>query len=289
MSKNKRNLDLVVLSDIHLGTYGCHAHELLNYLKSIQPKKLVLNGDIIDAWQFKKRYFPKSHMKVVKQIISMATKKTKVYYITGNHDEIFRKFTDIKLGKITVCNDLKLDIDGKKAWFFHGDVFDVVMQYSKWLARLGAMGYDLLIYLNAFVNYISSMLGKGKVSLSKRIKENVKSAVKYINNFEETAAEVAIERQFDYIVCGHIHHADKKSFTTKKGSICYLNSGDWIENLTALEYHKGNWNVFRYNDQFLPFNNEKSLLPAEAKPLKPDLEDYTNKELFQIMLNQMAN
>ena len=129
-----RNPEIVVISDIHLGTYGCKAKELHAYLQSIKPKILILNGDIIDVWQFKKSYFPKSHLKVVKKLINFATKGTKVYYITGNHDENFRKFADLELGNLKLCNKLTMDIDNKKTWIFHGDVFDASVQHSKWIA-----------------------------------------------------------------------------------------------------------------------------------------------------------
>ena len=204
-NKSKRKLDIVVISDVHLGTYGCHAKELLKYLKSINPKTVVLNGDIIDVWQFSKRYWPKSHMKVIKYLINLSSQGKEIYYITGNHDEMLRKFVGFELGSLSIKNKLVLELDNKKAWFFHGDVFDVTMKHSKWLARLGSVGYDALILLNKAVNYFSSLMGKGKISLSKKIKDSVKTAVKFINNFEDTAVKIAIENNFDFVVCGHIH------------------------------------------------------------------------------------
>ena len=138
----KRKVDIAVLSDIHLGTYGCHAKEVLQYLNSIKPKKLILNGDIFDIWQFRKRYFPKSHLLVIKKILSLAAKGTKVYYITGNHDEKLRRFSDTKMGNIYILDKLVLNLDGKKAWFFHGDVFDASIQHTKWIAKMGGWGYD---------------------------------------------------------------------------------------------------------------------------------------------------
>lgn len=243
-----RKLDIAVISDVHLGTYGCHAKELLCYLKSIKPKTLILNGDFVDIWQFSKRYWPKSHMKVVKQITKMITKGVKVYYVTGNHDEMLRKFEGFKLGSFQIVNRLLLELDnGEKAWIFHGDVFDVTMKHSKWLAKLGAFGYDLLILLNSFVNYTSEKIFKrGKISLSKKIKNSVKKAVSYINDFEQTAADIGIYNNYSYVVCGHIHHPQMRTIENPKGSIVYLNSGDWIENLTALEYLKGQWKIYQY-------------------------------------------
>ena len=199
----KRPLDIAVISDVHLGTYGCHADELLTYLNSITPKILILNGDIIDIWQFNKRYFPKSHLKIIKKIINMASKGTEVIYITGNHDELLRRFSDTKMGNFSIVDKLILDLNGQKAWFFHGDVFDLSIQNAKWLARLGGYGYDSLILMNRCVNWCLEKMGKEKYSLSSKIKQSVKSAVKYIQNFEETAASLAIENGYDYVVWPH--------------------------------------------------------------------------------------
>jgi len=246
--KKKREVDLVILSDIHLGTYGCHAEELLRYLKSIKPKKIILNGDIIDMWQFTKRYWPKSHMQVIKHIMGLLAKNTKVIYLTGNHDEMLRKFAGFRLGSFLIDNKVVLKLHKKRAWVFHGDVFDVTMQHSKWLAKLGAIGYDTLIVINTFVNWVMTKLGREKISLSKRVKDSVKSAVKFINNFEKTAADIAIDNEYDYVICGHIHQPEMKTIKTEKGEVIYLNSGDWIENLTALEYHGMEWSLYRYAD-----------------------------------------
>ncbi len=248
MGKKKRDVELVILSDIHLGTYGCHSEELLKYLKSIKPKRVILNGDIIDMWQFSKRYWPQSHMQIVKHITSWLSKGTRVTYLTGNHDEMLRKFDGFRLGNFQIANKKVIQLNGKSAWIFHGDVFDVTMQYSKWLAKLGAVGYDTLIILNTFVNFILRMFGRGKISLSKKIKDSVKQAVKFINDFEKTAADIAISNGFNYVICGHIHHPEMKTITTEKGVVIYLNSGDWIENLTSLEYDKGVWRIYRYAD-----------------------------------------
>ena len=247
----KRNVDIVVISDVHLGTYGCQAVELLRYLRSIQPKKIILNGDIIDIWQFSKRYWPASHMMVVKQIISFAVQGIPVYYLPGNHDEMLRRFKDFEMGSLKIKNKLSLELNGKKTWIFHGDVFDVVMQHSKWLAKLGAVGYDTLILINSIMNFVSLKMGRGKISFSKKIKNSVKSAVKFINSFENTVCEIAAENHFDYVICGHIHHPEIKEVVTKEGRVVYLNSGDWIENLTALEYNDGGWSLYKYADDLL--------------------------------------
>jgi UDP-2,3-diacylglucosamine pyrophosphatase LpxH len=250
MKTKRKKIDVLVISDVHLGTYGCHAKELLRYLKSIKPKTVILNGDIIDIWQFSKSYFPKSHMKVVKHLMNWLSKGTKVYYVTGNHDEMMRKFVGFKMGSFNVVNKVVLELqDNKKAWIFHGDVFDVTMQHSKWLAKLGAIGYDTLILINRFANFISEKIfQKGKLSFSKKIKNSVKSAVKFINDFEQTAADIGISNHYDYVVCGHIHQPEMRELKNAHGSIMYLNSGDWIENLTALEYANGEWRIYKYSD-----------------------------------------
>lgn len=251
MKKQKRRVDVLVISDIHLGTYGCRAKELLHYLKSIRPKTVVLNGDIIDIWQFSKNYWPKSHMKVVKHIFGWIGKGIKTYYVTGNHDEMLRKFVGLKMGSFRIVNKVILDLpENKKAWVFHGDVFDVTMQHSKWLAKLGAVGYDTLIIINSMANFISEKIfKKGKISLSKKIKNSVKSAVTFINNFEQTSADIGISNQYDYVVCGHIHHPEIRQISNEHGSITYMNSGDWIENLSALECVDGVWSIYKFTDQ----------------------------------------
>ena len=242
----KRAVDLVVISDVHLGTYGCHSKELLNYLKSIQPKTLVLNGDIIDIWQFKKSYWPESHMKVIRQILKFVSNGVPVHYLTGNHDEMLRKFDDFHLGSFNIKNKLVLELGEERAWIFHGDVFDVTMQYSKWLAKLGAIGYDSLILLNSFVNWVLTLLKREKMSFSKKVKASFKNAVKFINSFEQTAAELAIDKGYQFVICGHIHQPEIRTISTDKGSVTYLNSGDWVENGTSLEYSEGVWTLYTH-------------------------------------------
>ena len=243
----KRKVEIVVLSDIHLGTFGCHAKELHRYLSSINPKTIILNGDIIDIWQFRKSYFPKSHLKIIKKIIDFASKGVQVYYITGNHDEMLRKFSNSSMGNLHVADKLVMELDGKKAWFFHGDVFDASVQHSKWIAKLGGWGYNLLILMNRSVNWTLEKIGKEPYSFSKKIKETVKKAVKFISDFEQTATELAIENDYDFVICGHIHEPKMIRKTNKKGTTFYLNSGDWVENLTALEYNKKRWKLYRYD------------------------------------------
>jgi UDP-2,3-diacylglucosamine pyrophosphatase LpxH len=237
-----------------------------------------LNGDIIDVWQFSKKYWPKSHMQVIKQIMSMLSRGVKVYYITGNHDEMMRRFENFALGDFHIENKLVLHHqNGTKSWIFHGDVFDVTMKYAKWLARLGSAGYNALIHINSFINFISRKMGKGNISLSKKIKNSVKSAVKYINAFEDTAAQLAIEKGYTNVVCGHIHQPCKRTITTAHGEVLYINSGDWVENLTALECINDEWNLYQYYNDPAVASLSESFYLDEAAYLH-------TTELFKMMM-----
>lgn len=275
----KRKVEVVVISDVHLGTYGCHASELLSYLKSVQPEMLILNGDIIDIWQFNKSYWPDSHMQIIKCITGFLAQGVKVYYITGNHDEMLRKFVGFEMGSLQIVNKVVLNLDGKKTWIFHGDVFDVTMQNSKWLAKLGAKGYDSLILINRMFNYFSEGMGRGKLSLSKKIKNSVKSAVKFINDFEQVAAEIAISNGYHYVICGHIHQPEIKKIKGKDGEVTYLNSGDWIENLTALEYNKGGWVLYHFNE------DDQRVMASRVKKNKEIKQN--RDELFQNLVREL--
>ncbi len=263
---DKRPLELVVMSDLHLGTYGCHATELVNYLKSIQPQILVLNGDIIDIWQFNKRYFPVAHMQVIKEIINLLSEGTRVIYITGNHDEALRRYSDMNMGNFQLTDKVVMEVNGKMTWIFHGDVFDATTKGgAKFLAKLGGHGYDLLILINSFINWLLKLIGKEKMSFSKKVKKGVKKAVSWIGDFEQTAAELAIAKKYDYVICGHIHQPQKRIISTKDGSVIYLNSGDWIENLTALEYRHNEWTIFQYDEE--DFIKSEASIVAMGKKL----------------------
>jgi UDP-2,3-diacylglucosamine pyrophosphatase LpxH len=275
----KRKIEVAVISDVHLGTYGCHAEELLAYLSSIKPSTLVLNGDIMDVWQFNKRYFPASHLKVVKKIINLATNGTRVVYITGNHDEIIRKFTGTSIGDFSIRNKLVLELDGKKAWFFHGDVFDVSLRYSRWLAKLGNYGYAALMLLNRLFNWILKKTGREKYSLSKNIKNSLRRGTKYCNDFERTASELAIEGGYDYVICGHIHQPKKQPFENRNGRCTYLNAGDWLEHLTALEYSFKRWKVYNYShDKLSPFFADEELKEMDINELISNIIDLRLKK-----------
>lgn len=283
MPKNRREVEVVILSDIHLGTYGCHAKELLAYLKSVKPKILILNGDIIDGWAFSKRYFPSAHMAVISELFKLMKKNTQIIYITGNHDEFLRKYTDVQMGNLLLTDKYLLDIDGKKHWIFHGDVFDNTTKGSaKIIAKIGGIGYDWLILLNRAINFVVNLFGRPKVSLSKKIKNSVKKAVKFIADFEEKAIELAIDNRYDYVICGHIHQPADRIAKNDRGSVHYLNSGDWIENLTWLEYHAGKWELKRYDPaQFVQET-------IEEKSLNLNVQELIHPEVFVAFSGKMG-
>ncbi|WP_075603347.1 UDP-2,3-diacylglucosamine diphosphatase [Saccharicrinis aurantiacus] len=280
-----KQLDAVVISDTHLGTRSAKAKELLNYLKSIKTEVLVLNGDIIDIWQFSKSYFPKTQLKVVRQIIKMMEAGTQVHYVIGNHDEALRRFVGVKMGNLSIVNKVVLKINGAKTWIFHGDAFDVVMHHSAWLAKLGATGYALLTIINKVVNSFLSLFGQRRISLSKDIKELVKSKRNDVTSrFEKTVAGLAIKKRYKYAICGHIHWPAKKRISNQHGSVMYLNSGDWVENMTALEFENNDWHLVYYNDS-APFNYHEDDKVDEVS----DLLTRSDKALFKTMFRDILS
>lgn len=286
MKSTRRKVEILVISDIHLGTYGSKAQELLKYLHTVDPEILILNGDIIDIWQFSKRYFPKSHLKVIKYLTGLLTKGTRIFYVTGNHDEMLRRFVGFELGEFKIVNTLLLELDGKKTWIFHGDVFDITMKHSMWLAKLGAIGYDALIHLNTFMNWISRKMGKGRISLSKKIKASVKGALKYINDFESTAAGIAIQNGYDTVICGHIHQPEYRKIKNKEGKeVTYLNSGDWVESMSSLEYNNQTWEVYQYMNDTLVESGDENEPGSSEEYARVDLKE---KQLFDDMLSEFS-
>ena len=272
----KRELDIVIISDVHLGTYGCHAKELLNYLGSIKVGTLILNGDFIDIWQFRKRYFPREHMQVIQRILKMASKGTKVYYITGNHDDALRRYTEFASGNIHLRDKLVLQLKGRSYWVFHGDIFDMFIKYSPWISKLGGKSYDYLILVNRWINHIRTSLGMSRLSIAQKVKQSVKEAVKFVSDFEDTAIRLAGEQGYDYVVCGHIHRPQMRTVETKDEKVTYLNSGDWVENLTALEYKWGRWSICEYDEADYEYVNPKLRVPE----LKHEEDDETDLSLL---------
>ncbi|RZM18248.1 MAG: UDP-2,3-diacylglucosamine diphosphatase, partial [Pedobacter sp.] len=243
----KRPVDLAVVSDLHLGTYACRATEFVSYLQTIDPRMLILNGDIVDAWQFSKHYFPPAHIAVIQEILQLMSNGTRVVYITGNHDETLRRYSDLSAGNFQLTDKILIEVDGKTSWIFHGDVFDrTTRKQAKFWSKLGSNGYALLLGFNKGLNKLMHWLGYEKLSLSKKLMHQFHKRIVRVEEFETMIAELAIEKKYDYVICGHIHEPKKRIVETDKGSVCYLNSGDWVEHSTALEYYNNAWQLFNF-------------------------------------------
>jgi UDP-2,3-diacylglucosamine pyrophosphatase LpxH len=225
----------VWISDVHLGTPGCRADALLDFLKHVHCEQLFLVGDIIDGWQLRRSwYWPQAHNDVVQKLLRKARKGTRVVFVPGNHDEFARRYVEHNFGGIDVVEDcIHLTADGRRLWITHGDLFDGVVQCAKWLAYVGDNLYGFTLQLNRWFNILRARMGMPYWSLSKYLKQKVKRAVSYVSDFEEAVAREARKRGVDGVVCGHIHHAEMRMID----GILYCNDGDWVESLTALVEH----------------------------------------------------
>jgi UDP-2,3-diacylglucosamine pyrophosphatase LpxH len=228
----KRKYRTVWISDIHLGTRGCNAGLLVEFLKSIECKTLYLVGDIVDGWQLRKGWFwPDAHNEVVRRILKMAHRGTRVVFVAGNHDEMLRDYAGLSFGGVElVLEAVHVTADGRQLLVTHGDSFDGVVLYARWLAFLGDAAYCLLLRLNILVNMVRRRLKLPYWSLASHMKRKVKNAVQYVCNYEEALANEARARGLDGIVCGHIHCAEIRRI----GDMTYYNDGDWVESCTAL-------------------------------------------------------
>jgi UDP-2,3-diacylglucosamine pyrophosphatase LpxH len=286
----KRKPEIVILSDVHLGRRSCCAKELLEYLNSIDPKTLILNGDFIDVPQSKQLYFPKLHLEVVHTIIDISKRGSRVYYITGNHDDPLRRFSDFSTGHVHLRSKLVFHLSGKKYWIFHGDVFDLLHRRSIWLARLGGKGYDWLLRINRIVNQWSRRLGKPRISFSERLQQQKQKAAQMIEQFETTALQLAAEQGYDYVICGHTHCPKMRVKPFPSGEVTYLNSGDWTEHLTALEYKGGNWTIYRHDKQEHPLPTPEKRDPeGTADELSDQLKEIIFKQVLQPTQKKMPS
>lgn len=251
----RRHYRTIVLSDIHLGTTHSKTEEVGRFLQSVDCDTLILNGDIIDGWHLRKNGLARwkaKHTDFFKVIMKMMEKHgTRIIYVRGNHDDFLSALTPIALGNISIVRDLIYESGGKRYFVTHGDIFDSVTTNMKWLAQLGDTGYTLLLWINKFYNNYRSRRGLPYYSLSQTIKAKVKKAVSYISDFEQTLVQFANARRCDGVICGHIHHPAN----TYYGHIHYLNSGDWVESLSALaEDENGFWRILRYTDALVAHN-----------------------------------
>jgi UDP-2,3-diacylglucosamine pyrophosphatase LpxH len=254
------------ISDIHLGTPGCQAAALLEFLRRTESQYLYLVGDIIDGWQLQRRwYWHPSHNDVIQKILRKARKGTEVVYIPGNHDEGVRHFLELAFGGITIrAEAIHRTVDGRRLLVTHGDLFDGVIQCAKWLALVGDLLYTLVLKLNQHFNALRAKMGLPYWSLARFLKHKVKNAVSYICAFEEAVAREARERGLDGVVCGHIHHPEMRTID----GILYCNDGDWVESLCALvEHEDGRLAILYWHDVMAATSSYQ--MPAEADSRVP--------------------
>lgn len=258
MKEKKTDYKTIVVSDIHLGTRFSKAKEVHSFLKRYTCDTLILNGDIIDGWQLKKSgRWKKKHTRFFKLILNYVSKKNcKVIYIRGNHDDFLDEILPFELGNFSIKRHHMHESFGKRYFVVHGDLFDTVTTKFKWIAKLGDVGYTFLLWLNRHYNAYRQKKGLPYYSLSQNIKARVKTAVSFMTDFENTLAEVAESKECDGIICGHIHQPAIK----KIKETIYMNSGDWVETMSALlEDHEGNWSIKYYSDEDLL--HSKRMLP----------------------------
>jgi UDP-2,3-diacylglucosamine pyrophosphatase LpxH len=261
----------VWISDLHLGTPGCQAKALLDFLRDVECETLYLVGDIIDGWQLRRSwYWPQAHNDVVQKLLRKARKGTRVIFIPGNHDEFARKYLTHNFGGVEVMEEaMHLTADGKRLWVTHGDLYDGVIQCARWLAIMGDLAYEFTLKVNRWFNRIRAKCGLPYWSLSRYLKHKVKRAVSYINEFENAVAREARKRGAHGVVCGHIHHAEIREID----GVLYCNDGDWVESLTALvEHFDGRLEIIDRGDEaalpgMQPTAKPKIVLPEAAVPL----------------------
>jgi UDP-2,3-diacylglucosamine pyrophosphatase LpxH len=263
-SDERRHCRTIWISDIHLGTAGCQAFYLLDFLRAHRADTLYLVGDILDGWQLRNGwYWPQAHNDVVQKLLRQARKGTRVVYIPGNHDELVRQFIGVSLGDISIVEDcIHVTANGKRLLVTHGDLFDSVMRHARWLARLGSWLYDGLLRVNRWLNALRRRLGLPYWSMSQYVKHRVKNAVNFISDFERVMIEEARRRGCDGVVCGHIHRAEMREID----GMLYCNDGDWVESLTALvESHDGALELVHWRSRLSEPLNLGRLELAEAE------------------------
>ncbi|MXO88630.1 UDP-2,3-diacylglucosamine diphosphatase [Alteraurantiacibacter aestuarii] len=259
----RRTFRTIWISDIHLGTKGCNAELLIDFLDNVDSETMYLVGDIIDGWRLKKKfYWPSTHNDIVWRILKRAKRGTRIVYIPGNHDEMFRQFSGLSFGGVEIRRAAFHDTaDGRRLLVLHGDEFDTIMLAHRWLAFVGDALYHLMMGLNVWVNAVRQKLDLPYWSLSKMAKHKVKNAVEFISHFEEVVARAAAQRGVDGVVCGHIHTAEFRQFD----KVEYWNDGDWVEGCNALvEHADGRMEILHWPDEIA---RRAPSAPAEATAL----------------------
>lgn len=245
---SKRQVEVCVISDVHLGTAACRAAELNAYLKSIEPAMIVLNGDIVDLWDFRKGFWPEAHTKVVRRLLKFAAQGVPIHFVTGNHDGALRRYSALALGSINLVDRLELVLDGRRHWILHGDAFDLALGTPRLTGWFGTLAYDAVVSLGVGINAAQRLLGLRPVSLAGICKRNVPAARRHIARFEDICLRTAAARGYDAVVTGHIHVACQRRARIGGREVEYLNSGDWVDSLTALEYANRAWRLVSYAD-----------------------------------------
>ena len=266
----RRQLEVLVISDVHLGTSASRAAELNSYLKTVEPATIILNGDIVDLWDFRKGFWPEAHTKVIRRILKFAAAGVPVHYVTGNHDGALRRYSALSLGCVNLVDRLELTLDGRRHWFLHGDAFDLALGTGQALAWLGTFGYDALVTAGTGLNALRRCVGlsTGPSSLADTVKRNLPAAQAHIRRYETCCLRAAAAHGMDVIVTGHIHVPAHRDQRVDGRNLTYLNSGDWVDSLSALEYAHGRWELVRYAD-----------LLAEGLIAAPHLEDTLGVEV----------
>jgi UDP-2,3-diacylglucosamine pyrophosphatase LpxH len=259
------------VSDLHLGTRGCKAEFLLDFLRYTEAETIYLVGDIIDCWRLKKSwYWPQAHNDVIQKVLRKVRKGTRVVYVPGNHDEWLREFTQLQFGGVEIVEDaIHITADGRRMLVLHGDIFDAVVMNARWLALLGDGAYTVALWLNRHFNTLRRRLGYPYWSMSAYLKRRVKNAIQYIGSFADAVADEAHRRGVEGIVCGHIHHAEIRPI----GDILYCNSGDWVESCTALvEHFDGRLELIEWIDRWaLDPLTDRAAIPADEDAKEPAL------------------
>ncbi|MFM2251201.1 MAG: hypothetical protein RLZZ358_2131 [Bacteroidota bacterium] len=264
----KTNYKTIIVSDVHLGTKGSKAKEIARFLKQFHCDNLILNGDIIDGWQLKKSgSWKRKHTRFFNRVLKMMeNQSTNVYYLRGNHDDFLDQILPLQIGRLQILADMTYESNGKTYFITHGDVFDSITTNLRWIAYLGDVGYTFLLWLNRVVNYYRFKKGLPYFSLSQFVKGKVKQAVSYVDDYETELAKMAKAKGCDGIICGHIHKAENRMID----GIHYLNSGDWVETMSALaEDHEGNWELIYFNQiDFKKMNTHQEVsIPSRMEEL----------------------
>ncbi len=267
----KRKIEVVVISDVHLGSPTSRAEELLTYLSSIKPKILVLNGNIIQSVKGRNNAFPQSHIRVVKKILCLLSEGTKVYHVTGDRDQLLAKINGRMFGELRFQDRVLLDLDGKTTCILHGSMFDTSPTLARWLVKFGSLGYKALRIKHRLEQRWGA--GKGRDDLSRGSKIASLNAREYstLSKFDQSAVNMALQNNYDTLICGYSHQPRKVFFESRKGQCLYLNSGDWTEHLTALEYSFKRWKIYNFKfDKLTAFYGDEELKEIRVPELLRD-------------------